>query len=106
MLKDTIPIRPLDPASDPAPEETAQANIVQPISRLVYPTLLNAWTINSLVNMCFVFDAISPARQFKRGILFDEDGTFPDYNNDDPGEVTETDVDPPGLMPFAPKEYL
>jgi hypothetical protein len=105
-LKDTIPIRSLDPACDPAPDETTQANIIQPISGLVSPTLLNAWTINKSVNMCFVFDAVSPARQFKRGVLFDEDGTFPDYNDEDPGEVTETDVDPPGLMPFEPREYL
>jgi hypothetical protein len=105
ILRGTIPILPLDPTSDPAPGEIAPANIVQPISGLVHPALLNAWTINKSVNMCFIFDAVSPARQFKRGVLFDEDGTFPNYNDEDLGDVTETDVDLPGLMPFAPREY-
>lgn len=106
ILRGTIPIPPLDPASDPAPGEITPANIVQPISGLVHPALRNAWAINKSVNMCFVFDAASPARQFKRGVLFDEDGTFPDYNDEAPGEVTENDVDSPGLMPFMPRDYL
>jgi len=55
--------------------------------------------------MCFIFDTISPARQFKRGMPFDEDGEFPEYAEEESGNVTETD-DNLGLMPYMPETYL
>ena len=105
--KGLIPIPALNPNNDPSPDETSSANVSQPISTLVHPTLRNSWAINKSVNMCFIFDAVSPARQFKRGVLFDESGTFPDYADGDQGDVTETDMrGAPGLMPYMPRDNM
>lgn len=95
----------LDPKKDPTPDETNPTAITQPISTLVHEALKNSWAINTTVNMCFIFDAVSPARQFKRGEPFDESGTFPDYDDGSPGDVTETDMAAaPGLMPYMPRD--
>ena len=69
-----------DVANDPAPGETDSAKISQPIYRLVHGSLKEAWTVNNTLPMCFIFDAISPARRFKRGMRYtDSDKVdFPD----------------------------
>lgn len=36
---------------------------------------------------------------------FDEDTEFPDYNDENPGDVTETDGAPTGYIPYTPREY-
>ena len=103
--KVSLPVVPLDPKNDPSPDETKPAKIRQPISGLIHPTLKSSWAINNAVDMCFIFDAVSPARQFKRGVEFNERGKFPEYNDRAPGDVTETDmVGPPGLMPYMPRD--
>ena len=57
--------------------------------------------------MCYIFDAVSPARQFKRGLPFAESATFPDYADGSPGDITETDMkDDPGLMPYMPRDNM
>ena len=96
-----LPIAPLDPRQDPPSHETAPAKVSQPISRLVNPTLVNSWRINPSLGMCFIFDAISPARLFARGIPFDEDADFPPFSSVTPGDITETDT---GLMQLGPRK--
>ena len=97
----------LDPKNDPSPGETSPTNISQPISALVHPALRGAWVINKSVNMCYIFDAVSPAHQFKRGLPFTELATFPDYADGSPGDITETDMkDAPGLMPYMPRDNM
>jgi hypothetical protein len=99
-----IPSGPPDPLRDPAPDETTPANIEQPITGLIHPALLNSWTINKSVDLCFIFDTVSPARQFKRGVIYNDDDDYPEYDDGAPGDVTETDGDPP-LMPYQPRPY-
>lgn len=99
-----IPSGPPDPSRDPAPNETNPANIEQPIMELIHPALLNTWIINKSVNICFIFDTVSPARQFQRGVVYKEDADFPEYNDGALGDVTETDENPP-LMPYQPRPY-
>ena len=55
--------------------------------------------------MHFLFDLTSPARQFKRGMPHDDNGEYPDYNDKDSGDITETDGDPPGFMVYMPRDY-
>jgi hypothetical protein len=91
--------------NDPEPGETTPSNVNQPVSTLVHPNLTSAWTINKAMPMCFIFDTVLPARQFKRGLVFSEDpdAPFPRHNEVDPGEITETDMDEssgPGLTPI------
>ena len=71
----------------------------------IHATLKNSWAINNAVDMCFIFNAVSPSRQFKQGVEFNERGKFPEYDDRAQGDVTEMDmVGPPGLMPFMPRD--
>jgi hypothetical protein len=81
---------------------TDTAAVNGPVKSLVHETMGNAWTINANHAMAFIFDAISPARQFKRGMLYDANANFPKYDSED---HTETDTVAPGWMPFRPKSY-
>jgi hypothetical protein len=90
---------------DPPPGETDPAKVNRPISTIVHENLKSAWAINKALPMCFIFDTISPARQFKRGTPFDEQGQFPEYSEGELNNVTETDGDPIPWMPYVLKEY-
>jgi hypothetical protein len=93
---------PMDTDSEPSPGETNPAKVNRPVTTAIHGNLKNAWRINKALPMCFIFDYISPAHRFKRGMPFDEEAVFPEGNS---GDVTETDADPPGLMPIMPKQY-
>lgn len=94
------------PEQDPSPEERIPANVTQPIFAFVHENLAAAWRVNINHPICFVFDAVSPARQFQRGVLFNEDAAFPELCDASPGDVTETDgPGPAALMPYMPEEY-
>ncbi len=97
------------PEGDPPRGETNPARVNQPISALVHNDLKNAWRINKALPMCFIFDAVSPACQFKRGMPFTDDDAYPRYptkeDSDGADDITETDGDPPGWMPYKPRVY-
>lgn len=55
--------------------------------------------------MCFLFDSVSPARQFKIGSKYTDEDPFADYGPPPyGGSITETDDDNV-LQPFYPIEY-
>jgi hypothetical protein len=76
------------------------AEVKRPVIKLVSPALAAAWRVNRKQEMCFIFDAVSPARRFKRGMVFDEKADFPKDTRD--GNITETDGPGPGWMPVDP----
>ena len=91
-----------DEAGEGSPDDvTDPAKVKQPILHLIDPALVAAWDINTDHEMCFIFDAISPARRFKRGMVFNEDADFPQDTCD--GDITETDGPDPGWMPVNPR---
>lgn len=78
---------------------------------LVNGALVRAFKINKKLPMSFIFDHVSPARRFKRGMPFDEAGSFPDCTREEMADATDTDdideVTGRGLlMPFDPKPYM
>jgi hypothetical protein len=96
---------PVDPASKEYPPITNPLKVTCPVADEVHPLLSQAWVIHNGNPMWFIFDAHSPARHFKRGVRFQENLDFPGYSEPPYGDLTETDKDPPGLMPFAPWEH-
>ena len=92
----------------PAKEDMIDPKLIdQPVERLVHESLRNAWVVNKSRPMCLIFDCVNPARQFKRGVLYDLDETtpFPNYDPDPErdGNVMEGDEGPhPGLQPYNP----
>ena len=89
------------------PATVNQAKVDGPILALVHRNLRNAWSVNGMLPMCFTFDYISPARRFKRGMLYSDSDKvkLPILTEDELGNVTETDGPPPGLMPYAHNPY-
>ena len=101
-----------DGSTDPSsmgvdPATVNQAKVDGPILALVHRNLRNAWSVNGMLPMCFTFDYISPARRFKRGMLYSDSDKvkLPILTEDELGNVTETDGPPPGLMPYAHDPY-
>ena len=94
-----------DGEGSPPPQEPHQLAITRPSLKLIHLNLRSAWKINSNLGICFIFDAVSPARRFKRGMPYDDDADFLDYDDEESGNVTETDGDPPGFMPYNVEEY-
>ena len=87
----------------PPPGETDPASINQPLSALIDENLKKAWAINKKQPMCFIFDSVSPAREFLRGMEYDEGADFPEPDDKDGSQITDTD-DVPMLMPIMPGE--
>ena len=48
--------------------------------------------------MWLIFNAVSPAMQFKRGVQSNEDEDFPDYSLE--GEIMESDGELPGFEAY------
>lgn len=96
---------PTGSTSHPPSQETIPARVRRPTPTLIHGNLTSAWQLNKELEMCFIFDAVLPARRFKRGMPYTDDGDFPDYNEGEAGNVTEMDSGPPGLMPYAVYTY-
>ena len=94
---------------DPSPEEVDPTNVELPIRAVVHRSMGSAWRVNKTLPMCFIFDSISPARRFKRGMPFSdsEKVALPILSDKEvgSGNVTETDGPDPGLMPYAHDPY-
>lgn len=101
-----IPELPSSPISDSSyPETTDPTKVTRPVEELVHEMMSRAWKVNNDRPMCFIFDVVNPARQFKRGMLYDEDAEFPDYGPEPWDDLTEADTDEPGWMPYKPIAY-
>lgn len=101
------PSTPPQPAPDPAAEErygntVDPAAVTRPIKNLVHPSLSHGWMVSSDLSMCFIFDAVSPARRFKCGTLATPDGDFANYGRKPYMDLTETDGPPPGWVQYKP----
>jgi hypothetical protein len=74
---------------------------------------MDAWRINTDHRMALIFDAVNPARQFKRGEILDEkadaDEAFPTYSPSPSTDLNVTEVDEHSdgdLKPYAPIDFL
>ena len=94
--------------SDTIPyEETTDRTLVdKPVDAATHNDMSQAWEITQYFQMCILFDAINPLRQFKRGTEFNEDDAdpFPVYNPRDHADLTESDEE--GILqPYKPSDY-
>lgn len=81
-----------DPFIDPE-DETERTKIHGPIDKLIDAAMEDTWEMSQHLQMCILFDYVSPVRLFKRGSIFDEhaENSFPDYDPNEAGDATETD---------------
>lgn len=85
---------------------TDPAMVDRAVESLVCASMANAWMVHASHPMAFIFDAINPARTFKRGMPFNNSLDFPDYRSNQRKTLTYIDAAPPGLMQFRPKAYM
>jgi hypothetical protein len=105
---------PAPPVDDP-PSQTPSINsypqvkdpskVDRPIEEEIHENLSTAWKVDTGHQMCYIFDTISPARQFKRGMPFDDDKEFADYAPEPWEDLTDTDNEETGWMPFKPVKH-
>ena len=85
---------------------SARGEIVQvaPVQDVVHAKLKDAYFIQEtrFKKMAYAFDIFSPARQFKQEMAFNEKLDFPVHKGltEENSEATDTNVQPPGLMPY------
>lgn len=97
-----------DPVRQPAQGQGTKqkSKRVQPVISLIHENLQSAWSTHPKHEMCFIFDSVSPARQFQRGTPYSDDIDFPEPGRTTPDDLTETD-DPEsgGWMPYMSRSY-
>lgn len=99
-----VPRKSPTPISDDQYMDVADvADVTGPVDSMVDESMAHGWKVNHNHPMWLIFDVISPVRQFKRGMEYDDDEDFPAYGPAD--ERTETDDPEVGLMPYAPILY-
>ena len=88
-------------------KETDRSLIDKPVRALIVPAMSMAWEISQYYQMCILFDAVNPVRQFKRGTVFneEEEDPYPKYNPCDGGDATESDEEAT-FKPYKPSDYL
>ena len=101
-----------DPPPSPSPHEQDSLTITDPtgvsklIDRLVHPAMRCTWKVNTSNAMCYIFDAVNLAIQFKQGMPYDIGAhNFPEYGPESSEDLMEINTVEPGWMPFKPRPY-
>ena len=98
------------PAAEDYPTLTNPKEVDRPVIKMIHDNLTRAYRINRRLPMCFIFDHISPACQFKRGTTYGPNTPFAQWTKEELAEATETDepdeeTGDAKLVPFDPKLY-
>lgn len=92
-----------DSNSDPN-NETNPRLVKGPVRELIHENLAGAkWKIYRH-QMCYIFDAVVPARQWKRGTVYTEEEPWAEYGPPPWPDLTETDR-LPRQKPYYPRAY-
>src|SRR5579872_6383420 len=86
------------------PKTRDPLSVDRPAPDFIDKGLREAWSINKTLPIAFIFDTHYPVRQFKKDMRYDDNRRFPSYV-EPYDDLTESDTDGPGLMPFLPRKY-
>jgi hypothetical protein len=78
--------------------------VEEPVLDLVHPKLADAWKVHPRHQMCYIFEAVTPGRQWKRGTVYTEEVPFAEYGPAPWPDLTETD-DLNTLKPYFPRPF-
>jgi hypothetical protein len=78
--------------------------VEEPVLDLVHPKLVDAWKVHPRHQMCYIFEAITPGRQWKRGTVYTEEDPFAEYGPAPWPDLTETN-DLNTLKPYFPRPF-
>jgi len=100
-----------DPESDPQPDdpepdngnpesgsddETDPREVTGPVVELIHRNLGEVkWKLYTDHQMCFIFDSVTPARQWKRDTVYTSEDPWVEYGRPPWPDLTEADEGPP-----------
>jgi hypothetical protein len=91
-------------SKDPENQQTDPTLVQHPIDRFVHKKLRYGWKVHPQHQMCYIFDFVTPARQWKRGTKYTDANPFAFYGPAPWPDLTETDDDGV-LQPYYPREF-
>ena len=87
------------------PLQTDSREVTGPVIEAINANLQNAYKIHKAHQMCYIFDFVTPARQWKTGTEYTEDGPDADYGPQPWPHLTEVeDKDGYELKSYYPRE--
>ena len=103
---------PSDPESDSgdpldSDDQTDPQEVIEPVAQLIHRNLSEIeWVVYSNHQMCFIFDAVTPGRQWKRGTVYSDEDPWAKYGKAPWPDLTETDEAPEPQQPYYPMEHM
>lgn len=91
-----------DHESDPSVDSTDPTIAVEPAEGFIHKSLVNGWKIYPQHQMCYIFDAVTPGRQWKRGTKYTDASPWAEYGPAPWPDLTESD-DEGILKPYYPR---
>ena len=107
MARTSSPLGSSSDESEAPPEfmVTDPADVEKPVIQLVHKKLADAWKVHPQHQMCYIFDFVTPGRQWKRGARATEENPYAMYGPSPWPDLTESD-DAGVLQPYYPREFL
>jgi hypothetical protein len=87
-----------------SPNEVNPSKVTKPVVTQIHQNLINAWKIHEGNQMCYLFDAVVPVRQWKRGTVYTEEEPWAEYGPAPWHDLTETDEENT-LQPYYPIKH-
>jgi len=106
------PVPDPDPEPDPEPDSGDETNPrvvknLESVADLIHDDLRNIkWKLHKSHQMCFIFDYVTPARQWKRGTTYSEADPWVEYGKSPWPDLTETEDEKKPQQPYYPVEHM
>ena len=87
-------------------DQTDPLEVIEPVARLIHDNLGEVkWQVYSNHQMCYIFDSVTPARQWERGSIYSEDDPWAEYGPYPWSDVTETEAPDKPQRPYYPIDH-
>ena len=87
-------------------DQTDPREVIEPVTKLIHISFAEVkWRLYTYHQMCWIFDSVSPARQWKRGTVYTDEDPWAEYGDSPWSELTETDDPRAPQQPYCPREH-
>jgi len=95
------------PNTRPSPNDQTNPRLVKgPVVHLIHENFAGVkWKIYKQHQMCYIFDCVTPGRQWKRNSRYSDADLWATYGSAPWPDLTETDEKEYPQQPYFPREY-
>ena len=87
-------------------EPESNSSVPRPVASLVHPNLVKiSRKVYPAHQMCWIFDAVVPASQWKRGTIYTDEDPWAEYGPSPWPDLTEADERKLPQKPYYPRLY-